>query len=151
MKVRQGIKMDTTKASSITSLLSAKGYRLTPGRRRVIETILGADGLFSVADIVSLAPGIGRATVFRAVKLLVELRVVCRVRLEDGNVRYRLSVPDHHHHLVCTGCGSVEDFSDCDLDGLSESVAVRTRYEIQGHRLELYGLCPVCRVSSGAN
>ncbi len=151
LKVRQGIKMDTTKASSITSLLSAKGYRLTPGRRRVIETILGADGLFSVADIVSLAPGIGRATVFRAVKLLVELRVVCRVRLEDGNVRYRLSVPDHHHHLVCTGCGSVEDFSDCDLDGLSESVAVRTRYEIQGHRLELYGLCPVCRVSSGAN
>ena len=144
LKVRPGIKMNARNASGITSLLSAEGYRLTPGRRRVIETILAVHGLFSIVDIVRLAPGIGRATVFRAVRLLVELRLVCRVRLEDGNVRYRLSASDHHHHLVCTGCGSVEDFPDCDLDGLSKSVAVRTKYQIQGHRLELYGLCPAC-------
>lgn len=81
-------------------------------------------------------------------KLLVDLDLVCRVRLEDGSPRYRLrAAAHHHHHLVCTGCGSVEDFSDCGVDAVSKTLAGRTKYEIQGHRLELYGLCPACRVS----
>lgn len=136
-------------AQTIASLLAAKGHRLSAGRRAVVEAMLAGDDLFSVTDIQRLVPRIGRATVFRTMKLLVDLDLVCRVRLEDGSLRYRLSGAAHHHHLVCTGCGSVEDFSDCDLDAMSESVAGRTKYEIQGHWLELYGLCPTCRVSSG--
>jgi len=138
-------------ARTIRSLLATKGYRLTAGRRAVVQAMLGGDDLFSVADIQRLVPRLGRATVFRTMKLLVDLDLVCRVRLEDGSLRYRLRVaPQHHHHLVCTGCGSVEDFSDCDVDAMSESVAGRTKYEIQGHRLEMYGLCPACRLSKAS-
>ena len=144
--------MIETNTKSISSLLSENGHRVTPERRRVVEAVLAADGLFSIGDIVKLAQGIGRATVFRAMKLLVDLDLVCRVNLEDGSPRYRLRMaPKHHHHLVCTSCGSVEDFPDCNLSAVSASVAGRTNYQIHGHRLELYGLCPVCRVSSGAN
>ena len=133
----------------ISDLLAAKGYRLTGSRRAVVEAMLAGDDLFSVADVQRLVPRIGRATVFRTMKLLVDLDLVCRVRLEDGSLRYRVSRNDaHHHHLVCSGCGNVEDFSDCDLDAMSETIAGRTRYEIQGHWLELYGLCPECRVPS---
>jgi len=136
-------------ARAIDSLLTANGHRLTSSRRAVVEAVLAGDDLFSVAGVQSLVPRIGRATVFRTVKLLVELDLVCRVRLEDGSLRYRLRVDSrHHHHLVCTGCGSVEDFSECDLDAMSKTLAGRTKYEIQGHRLELYGLCPQCRVPS---
>jgi Fur family ferric uptake transcriptional regulator len=108
--------------------------------------VLTGDDQFSVADVQRQVPGVGRATVFRTMKLLVDLDLVCRVPLEDGSLRYRLSQPAHHHHLVCTGCGSVEDFAGCDLDSMAEDLASRTAYEIQGHRLELYGLCPACRV-----
>jgi Fur family ferric uptake transcriptional regulator len=68
------------------------------------------------------------------------------VLLEDGSLRYRLSRrPAHHHHLVCTVCGDVEDFADCDLAALSKELTRRTAYEIRGHWLEMYGLCPSCR------
>ncbi len=139
--------MTVSNVTTIGSLLTAKGHRLTRSRRAVVEAALACNDLFSVADVQQLVPRIGRATVFRTMKLLVDLDLVCRVRLEDGTLRYRLSDAAHHHHLVCSGCGSVEDFSDCDLDAMSESVASRTKYDIQGHWLELYGLCPACRVS----
>ena len=138
------------KANTIGSLLAAKGHRLTPSRHAVVEAALRRDDLFSVADVQRLVPRIGRATVFRTVKLLVDLDLLCRIRLEDGTLRYRLRVApeQHHHHLVCTGCGNVEDVPECDLDAVSEVLAGRTKYEIQGHRLEMFGLCPECRVPS---
>lgn len=134
---------------TIRSLLAANGYRLTTGRRAVVDAILAGNDLFSIADMQRLVPGIGRATVFRTMKLLVDLDLVCRVRLEDGSPRYRLRIApqQHHHHLVCTNCGNVEDFSDCRVDTVSKTLARRTNYDIQGHRLELYGLCPACRLS----
>ncbi len=136
-------------AADITSVLQASGCRMTRERTAVVDAILSGDDLFSIAAIVEAVPVAGRATVFRAVRLLVNLGLVCRVRLENGSVRYRLSgAAPHHHHLVCTGCGSVEDFSDCDVAAVSRTVAGRTNYEIKGHRLELYGLCPSCRSSS---
>lgn len=138
-------------ARTVTSLIAAKGYRLTAGRRAVVEAILAGDDLFSVAEIQRLVPRTGRATVFRTIRLLVDLDLVCRVRLQDGSPRYRLRVaPQHHHHLVCTGCGSVEDFADCGVDAVSKTLAGRTNYEIQGHRLEMYGLCPACRLSKAS-
>ena len=71
--------------------------------------------------------------------------------LEDGSLRYRLSRrPAHHHHLVCTVCGDVEDFADCDLAALSKELTRRTAYEIRGHWLEMYGLCPDCRAPAAA-
>jgi Fur family ferric uptake transcriptional regulator len=139
-----------TKERTIQSVLAANGHRLTASRRAVVEAALQSDDLFSVADVQRLVPRIGRATVFRTVRLLVDLDLVCRVRLEDGSLRYRLrAAADHHHHLVCTGCGSVEDFSDCGVDAVSKALAGRTNYEIQAHRLELYGLCPACRLAAG--
>ena len=53
------------KANTISSLLAAKGHRLTPSRRAVVEAALRSDDLFSVADVQRLVPRIGRATVFR--------------------------------------------------------------------------------------
>ena len=65
--------MIETNMKSISSLLSENGHRVTPERRCVVEAVLAADGLFSIGDIVKLAQGIGRATVFRAMKSLVDL------------------------------------------------------------------------------
>ncbi len=126
--------------------LKLRGYRLTASRRAVAEAVATSEGHVSVDDIRQRVPSVGRATVFRTMKLLVDLDLVCRVLLEDGSLRYRLSrSPTHHHHLVCTACGSVEDFPECGLGTLAKDLARRTRYQIQGHWLELYGLCPDCR------
>ncbi|MGD0114701.1 MAG: Fur family transcriptional regulator [Dehalococcoidia bacterium] len=137
-----------TKQATIEELLKARGLRLTASRRAVVDEALAGDEPFSVADMQLRLPRLGRATVFRTIRLLVDLGLLCRVLLEDGTPCYRASAAAHHHHLVCTGCGSVEDFAECDLDAVSAALAGRTNYAIQGHRLELFGLCPTCQVST---
>ena len=130
----------------IAATLEAKGHRLTGSRRAIVQAVLASDDLFSIGDLQRTLPNVGRATIFRTMKLLVDLDLVCRIALEDGSVRYRVSRHSaHHHHIICTACSSAEDFADCDLDAMTAQLAYRTDYDIQGHRLELYGLCPTCR------
>jgi Fur family transcriptional regulator, ferric uptake regulator len=131
--------------------LEARGYRVTPSRRAVIAAVLQQQGHFAVDDLVTRCRGAGRATVFRTIRLLTELGVVCRVLLEDGTLHYRVSERGHHHHLVCTECGSVEDLDRCQIDEIVREVGSSTGYEIDGHWLELYGRCSRCRVGVAAS
>ena len=86
------------------------GFRSTAPRRAVLCAIEGAAAPFTADELLGELPDVGRATVFRTIKLLQELDLVCRVPLEDGGVRYRLSGGNHHHHLVCRNCGVVTEF-----------------------------------------
>ena len=129
----------------ITQRLELHGHRMTGSRRRVLEALVRAPAHFTVDDVLRLAPKVGRATVFRAMKLLLDLNAVCRVMMEDGSLHYRLSMRGHHHHLVCRSCGRVEDFSTCDVSSLVEELSRNTGYEIEGHWLEVYGHCASCR------
>lgn len=130
----------------IIQRLEMRGHRVTGSRRRVIDALIAAPAHFTVDDVLRQAPGVGRATVFRTMKLLQDLNVVCRVLMEDGSLHYRLSARGHHHHLVCRDCGRVEDFARCDVSSLVDELAKATEYEIEGHWLEVYGRCQSCRI-----
>lgn len=130
----------------IVQRLELRGHRITASRRRVLEALVAAPAHFTVDDVLRLAPNVGRATVFRTMKLLQDLNVVCRVLMEDGSLHYRLSTRGHHHHLVCRSCGRVEDFATCDVSSLVEELARNTEYQIEGHWLEVYGRCASCRI-----
>lgn len=125
--------------------LTRYGHRLTGPRRAVLDAIASAPAPFSIEEICEAVPGVGRATTFRTVKLLQELDLVCRVPLEDGTVRYQLSRSNaHHHHLVCSGCGEVAEFSDKELDARIEVNAGTSGFRLESHSVELYGLCRTC-------
>jgi Fur family ferric uptake transcriptional regulator len=102
----------------------------------------------SIEDLCAALPDVGRATVFRTVKLLQELDVVCRVPLEDGTVRYQIGEGGHHHHLVCRSCGSVTEFSDAALDHRIDGQARAAAFSLEGHSVELYGVCATCAQSA---
>ncbi len=125
--------------------LEALGHRITPSRVAVVAAVLAQSGHFSVDDVVRQARRVGRATVFRTMRLLTELDIVCRVLLEDGSLHYRVSRRGHHHHLVCVSCGNVQDLDECAVGGLVRELAAASDYEIEGHWLEFYGRCPACR------
>ncbi|GAB4324128.1 MAG: Fur family transcriptional regulator [Dehalococcoidia bacterium] len=130
--------------------LTRYGHRLTGQRRAVLDAIGAAPAPFSIEEICEAIPGVGRATTFRTVKLLQELDLVCRVPLEDGTVRYQLSQSDaHHHHLVCSGCGAVAEFSDAGLDARIEANARASGFRLESHSVELYGLCRACASTRG--
>ncbi|MCY4392843.1 MAG: Fur family transcriptional regulator [Chloroflexi bacterium] len=139
--------MSATEESSVR--LEDTGYRLTAPRRAVIEAIAGASRPFTIEELSERLPNIGRATVFRTIKLLQELDIVCRVPLEDGGVRYERSRSGrHHHHLICSECGSVTEFSDPSLDAAIEQNATTASFELDGHSAELYGRCAPCQATT---
>ncbi len=133
----------------ITERLELHGHRVTASRRTVLRTVLAQPAHFSVDDVLRRTRRVGRATVFRTIKILLDLNILCRITLEDGDVQYRLSTRGHHHHLVCVECRRVEDFTMCDVAPLVRQLAAATEYEIEGHRLEVYGRCSDCRAKSG--
>lgn len=128
--------------------LEMRGHRVTASRRRVIDAVLARPSHFTVDDVLRETRGVGRATVFRTMKLLTDLNVVCRVLFEDGALHYRVSMRGHHHHVVCRECGRVEDFTTCDVSALVRDLSRATDYEIEGHWLEVYGRCSDCRAAS---
>ena len=129
----------------VVERLELRGHRVTDSRRRVLEAVLAQPAHFTVDDVLRSTRNVGRATVFRTIRLLLDLNVLCRVLLDDGTLHYRLSARGHHHHLVCRECGRVEDFTQCDIPALTRQLANATDYEIEGHWLEVYGRCQACR------
>jgi Fe2+ or Zn2+ uptake regulation protein len=134
-----------TIAEAMTARLTQSGYRVTGSRREVLRAITDWDGPFTIEELANALPGVGRATVYRSVKVLQEADLVCRMVLEDGGIRYGLSQGDHHHHLICSACGKVTEFADAELDAAISSNAERCGFELGGHSVELYGLCDSCR------
>jgi Fur family ferric uptake transcriptional regulator len=133
---------------TIERTLSHGGYRLTMPRRIVLESMRQQGNHFTAENVQLSAPEVGRATVFRTMKLMRDLGIICQVVLDDGATVYQLTEDDageHHHHVICSGCGEVAEFSSDGLeDGLAD-IARRTGFEIDTHRLELYGRCGRCR------
>ena len=136
---------------SVIRKLEALDHRVTPSRVAVIAAVLAQSGHFSVEDVLRQARAVGRATVFRTMRLLTELEIVCRVILEDGSLHYRVSRRGHHHHLVCVSCGNVQDLDECAVSDLVRELAAATEYEIEGHWLEFYGRCASCRAREPAS
>jgi Fe2+ or Zn2+ uptake regulation protein len=131
--------------------LDRAGYRLTRPRRAVAQLIAARRGHFTAADLVEDAArrqlGIGRATVFRALDVLVELGVVERLDLPSGEHAYVACEPAHHHHVVCAGCGRTSEIDDRGLRAVVDEAARQTGWAIESHRLELFGRCPDCRAN----
>jgi Fe2+ or Zn2+ uptake regulation protein len=138
-----------TTSQPLVSALDEAGYRLTEPRRAVAELVAAREGHFTANDILEDARardlGIGRATVFRALDLFTVLEVLERIDLPSGDHAYVPCEPQHHHHIVCEGCGAVTDVADLGLGAAIEEIQGRTGWQVETHRLELYGRCPACR------
>jgi|SRR3990170_7233221 len=130
--------------------LGAAGYRLTGPRRALASIVAERDGHFRAADLIAdprvAGLGIGRATVFRSLEALAAVGAVERIDLPSGDHAYIRCDPAHHHHVVCRRCGRAANVDDAGLRGVAAEIERRTGYAIDGHRLELFGLCEACQV-----
>jgi Fur family ferric uptake transcriptional regulator len=135
-------------ANPIVQALDRAGYRLTAPRRAVAELILEHDGHFTALDLAAAARGrrmgISRATLFRALELLIELGVVERLDLPTGEHAYVPCAPAHHHHVVCSRCGRTAEVDDAGIAVAVSEIERQSGFRIETHRLELFGLCRNC-------
>lgn len=132
--------------------------RMTIPRQAILDILNTREGHLSAEDIYlavhQFYPQIGLATVYRTLELLTQEGLVARFELGDRKARYEILRSDasQHHHLICTKCGRVveySDFIDEELDLIKRIEAGLTKkynFKIKTHLLQFYGLCEQCQI-----
>lgn len=135
------------------------GFRMTIGRDAVLDVLSNTEDHLSAEDIYMRVhetyPSVGLTSVYRTLDLLVNIGLVYKFDFGDGRARFELADgpkgKDHHHHLVCTGCGRIvnyRDFIDEEvalLKKTEEGLSKKYNFTITNHLIQFYGLCEGCR------
>jgi Fe2+ or Zn2+ uptake regulation protein len=123
------------------------GHRFTNQRESIWQLFRNAPNGYTIPDAAGelKKKGIGHATVYRTVKTLQKLGRLHWVHDENGEHRFVARHASHSHMLTCRSCGQVVEFESCNLTLLEKLLALETGYRIEGHDLEMHGLCPRCR------
>jgi Fur family transcriptional regulator, ferric uptake regulator len=134
--------------------LAGTGFRRGGARTAVIDLLDGEACALSAIEIEdALRDGgrrVGRATVYRVLDELDGLGLITRLEIGDGLTRFETVFPDgtqHHHHLVCDGCGKLTPFTDDELERTIRRVARREAFAINDHDVTLHGSCENCMTS----
>ena len=129
------------------------GYRLTVPRQAILNVLSKSSGHLSAEDIYLAVhrayPGVGLTTVYRTLELLARMGLVFRFDFGDGRSRYELAEsPDtnHHHHLICTGCGRIIDCSEFIgeeakvLKQMEQALSKKHDFQVNSRRIRFLGL-----------
>jgi Fur family peroxide stress response transcriptional regulator len=129
--------------------LRANGHRLTPQRLAVLRVLAQSYEHPSVEQIYEQVRRrhsmISRGTVYKTVETLKAMGQVLELEFSGASNRYDARGVEPHPHLICRGCGNIRDLELPALTREARKVAQRTGYELLGHRLDFYGLCPDCQ------
>lgn len=131
---------------AIINLMKSKGQRVTAQKLSVLRALQNKPQTVQemYTALISHKSDIDKATVYRILTCFVELGVVRQIYLQDREVRYELTDSSHHHHLVCTDCGGIEDIEFNETNLLKE-VSKQTRFTVVSHSLEFFGICSHCK------
>jgi len=136
--------------SDLLLAIEDQGHRPTETRRLVAEAIESSPESFTAEEICEQLPAVGRATVYRTLKLFLSADVLCKVTLPDGAPRYAVDTGGrHHHHSICTSCGAVSEFRASTVERVLRALEREVEGKITGHRMEIYVRCGRCQ--SGAD
>jgi Fe2+ or Zn2+ uptake regulation protein len=137
---------------AIAALLRRANQRFTPNREALLEVLASAPGkALTIPDIVAAQPKLAVSSVYRNLAVLDQVGVVHRVVTRGEFAYYELveDLTEHHHHLVCSSCGSVVDVPasptiERSVRDAARQIARRTGFKTDHHRLDLFGLCSSC-------
>lgn len=133
--------------------LSDAGHRSSAPRAAVVQALaeLGCGVTAREIDDHLRATGgqAGLASIYRSLELLHRHRLVSRIDVGEGVVRYEPLHPggEHHHHIVCDSCGKVSAFEDDGLERAIRNLSGRTEFDVSGHDVTLRGECPDCQTT----
>ncbi len=133
--------------------LHQDGRRLTPQRRLILDLFEHSGGgtHLSAEDVhrllVDSQAKVSLATIYRTLRLLVDMGFLQELELTDGGRRFELSGGDHgaHHHLICVRCGRTEEFENISVLEAGHEAANQFDFELIESSLNVRAICPDCR------
>jgi len=135
----------------VAGRLRAAGQRYTSKRRALVEIVADAGQPQSIPDILARRRGMAQSSLYRNLAVLEQARVVRRIVTGEDFARFELAedLSEHHHHLVCSNCGAIEDVSlpgnlERRMEGALTEVATSAGFTPAAHRLDVIGTCRAC-------
>ncbi len=138
---------------AVEARLRARRVRYTAARRAVVGVLHRASGPMSAGEIHREVEGeVPLSSIYRTLNVLEDAGVVVPHFGVRGLTRYELAewISGHHHHLVCTRCGAVEDIDvpagmEKRVEAMVEDLAALASFRPSDHVLEIEGICSACR------
>ena len=136
---------------TVTGRLAARDQRYTTGRRMIVDSLTAARGPVTLPELLAAAPSLAQSSTYRNLSILEDAGVVRRLVHGGEHAHYELAedLLGHHHHLICTHCGSVRDVTlgtrlERSLDAAFERVADGEGFRPERHAIDIYGACADC-------
>lgn len=131
--------------------LATKGKRLTQERSIIVEEVFSQHEHFEAEHLIKRLTSrndsrrVSRPTIYRALADLVDAGLLRKVaRTNDRDVfEHDYGYPEHDH-LICKKCGTLIEFQNDTIARQLEEIAGEHGFLIEGHRLEVHGLCTSC-------
>jgi Fur family ferric uptake transcriptional regulator len=126
-----------------------RGFRVTPQRQLILDAICEGHGHTTFDEIFARVQAksnaVNRATVYRTLDFLTELRLVVAADVGDGRMVYEIAGETPHHHLVCLNCRSVQPLSHDAVKDLFAKIGREQNFQVETDHLALFGYCARCR------
>jgi Fur family transcriptional regulator, ferric uptake regulator len=137
--------------AAVVNRLAAGGQRLTATRAAVVDALTDAARPLTIPELLAATPTLAQSSAYRILVVLEQAGVVHRLATNDDHTRYELAedLTGHHHHLVCSRCGTVQDVPtstklERSLHAAAEEITRETGFRAHHHRFDLVGLCGRC-------
>jgi Fur family ferric uptake transcriptional regulator len=118
-------------------------------REAILDVFLRSERHLSVDDLFQLVrkrhPEVGRTTVYRTLKLFQAAGLASELQFEGKSRFEREYKRQHHDHFICRSCGDIIEFSSPEIERLQDEIAVEMKFEIEGHRHQIFGRCRRCQ------
>ena len=135
---------------NLLSALENRGLRKTVARSAVTSRIERASDAFTAEQLCRELPDVGRATVYRTIRHLVDAGARCKLPILDGAPMYSIARVEHHHHTICSRCGAVGEFRQPTVERVMRSLESEIDGDIIGHRMEIFITCSACLARADA-
>ncbi|MFS0786044.1 peroxide-responsive transcriptional repressor PerR [Shouchella sp. 1P09AA] len=130
--------------------LKSTRVRMTPQRHAILEFLYEtkahptADEIYKALE--GRFPNMSVATVYNNLRVFKEVGIVKELSYGDSSSRFDC-VTTNHYHVICKNCGKIVDFHYPGLDEVETLAEHVTGFEIENHRMEIYGTCTTCKPS----
>lgn len=137
---------------SVAARLADQDQQYTTNRRAVVDALVTAGAPITLPDLLQADASLAQSSAYRSLSVMVDAGVVRRLVHVGDHAHFELAedLTEHHHHLICEGCGTVVDVTlpddvEAAMDHTFDAVAEASGFTASHHAVDIYGTCADCR------